>query len=61
ARGSLFLTYLGLYSVGRLFVEALRMDSLMLGPIRVAQLVSGIGVVLAAVWVPLLLKRARPL
>ncbi|MFQ5899255.1 MAG: prolipoprotein diacylglyceryl transferase [Candidatus Methylomirabilia bacterium] len=60
ARGSLFLTYLGCYSVGRLLVEGLRTDSLMLGPtIRVAQLVSGLGIVLALVGVPLLLKRSR--
>lgn len=59
ARGSLFLAYLGLYSVGRLLVESLRTDSLMLGPIRVAQLVSGIGIAVALVGVPVLLKRSR--
>jgi len=59
ARGSLFLAYVGLYSAGRLFVEALRTDSLMLGPIRVAQLVSGIGIAVAVVGLPLLLKRSR--
>lgn len=59
APGALFLTYVGLYSTGRFFTEALRTDSLMLGPIRVAQLVSVLGVALAAVVVPMLLKRAR--
>src|SRR5262249_50263764 len=39
APGALFLTYLGLYSVGRFFTESLRTDALMLGPIRIAQLV----------------------
>ncbi|MCK4261439.1 MAG: prolipoprotein diacylglyceryl transferase [Halanaerobiales bacterium] len=39
-RGEIFLTYLSLYSLGRFFIEGLRTDSLMLGPIRVAQLVS---------------------
>lgn len=43
--GIVFFTYLGLYSIGRFFIEGLRTDSLMLGPIRVAQLVSLCGVV----------------
>lgn len=38
--GEIFLIYLVLYSIGRFFIEGLRTDSLMLGPIRVAQLVS---------------------
>jgi len=39
-KGEVALLYLGLYSVGRFVVEGMRTDSLMLGPIRVAQLVS---------------------
>ncbi len=57
ARGSLFLLYLGAYSVGRLLIEGLRTDSLMLGPIRVAQLASGLGIALALVGIPLLWRR----
>ncbi|NLY67493.1 MAG: prolipoprotein diacylglyceryl transferase [Tissierellia bacterium] len=38
--GEVFLIYLILYSSVRFFVEGLRIDSLMLGPVRVAQLVS---------------------
>jgi len=38
--GTLALSYLGLYSIGRFFVEGLRIDSLMLGPLRAAQVVS---------------------
>lgn len=38
--GCVFFSYLALYSVGRFFIEGLRTDSLMLGPIRMAQLVS---------------------
>ncbi|MCK8828578.1 prolipoprotein diacylglyceryl transferase [Natroniella acetigena] len=38
--GELFLSYLGLYSLGRFFIEEMRTDSLMLGPFRVAQLIS---------------------
>jgi phosphatidylglycerol:prolipoprotein diacylglycerol transferase len=60
APACLFWIYVGFYSVGRLVVEGLRTDSLMLGSIRVAQLASGIGIVLAIVMVPVLLKRSRP-
>ncbi|HHW99463.1 MAG TPA: prolipoprotein diacylglyceryl transferase [Firmicutes bacterium] len=38
--GELVLWYFLLYSVGRFFIEGLRTDSLMLGPFRVAQLLS---------------------
>jgi len=38
--GEVALLYLILYSAGRFLIEGLRTDSLMLGPIRVAQLVS---------------------
>lgn len=38
--GEIALLYLSLYSLGRFFIEGLRTDSLMFGPIRVAQLVS---------------------
>lgn len=39
-KGNIFLLYLILYSIGRFFVEGLRTDSLMLGNIRVARLIS---------------------
>jgi len=39
-QGQILLCYLTLYSAGRYFIEGLRTDSLMLGPVRVAQLVS---------------------
>lgn len=38
--GEIFLSYLVLYSFGRFFVEGFRTDSLMLGPLRVAQVLS---------------------
>jgi phosphatidylglycerol:prolipoprotein diacylglycerol transferase len=38
--GEISALYLILYSLGRIFIEGLRMDSLMAGPIRVAQLIS---------------------
>lgn len=44
--GEVFLLYLILYSSIRFLVEGLRIDSLMMGPIRVAQLVSVIGILI---------------
>lgn len=59
APGALFLVYLGLYSVGRFFTEGLRTDPLLLGAVRVAQVVSVLGVALAAIGVPMLVRRRR--
>jgi len=59
APGALFLTYLGLYSLGRFFTEGLRTDALMLGPLRVAQVVSVVGLTTAVIGVPLMLRRSR--
>lgn len=39
-RGELFLSYVISYSIGRFFVESMRTDSLYIGEIRVAQLIS---------------------
>lgn len=47
--GSLFYIYLLLYSVGRFFIEGLRTDSLMLGSIRVAQLISLLLIILCLI------------
>ncbi len=38
--GEIFLLYGILYSVGRFFIEGLRTDSLMIGPLRTAQVIS---------------------
>lgn len=46
--GITFFSYITLYSLGRFFIEGLRTDSLMLGPIRVAQLVSLSGFMLGS-------------
>lgn len=43
-RGSLFLIYAIAYSCGRFWIEGLRTDSLMFGPLRMAQLVSLLGI-----------------
>ncbi len=39
-RGEVFLLYVALYSFARFFIEGLRTDSLMVGPMRVAQIIS---------------------
>ncbi|HSB43238.1 MAG TPA: prolipoprotein diacylglyceryl transferase [Methylomirabilota bacterium] len=57
APGALFLAYVGLYSLGRLFTEGLRTDPLMLGSLRVAQLASLLFMALALVGIPVLLRR----
>ncbi|MGB3401571.1 MAG: prolipoprotein diacylglyceryl transferase [Microcoleaceae cyanobacterium] len=44
--GTIFLVYMLVYSSGRIWIEALRMDSLMFGPLRIAQIVSLIGIAL---------------
>ncbi|MEC4817499.1 MAG: prolipoprotein diacylglyceryl transferase [Scytonema sp. PMC 1069.18] len=43
--GTVSLVYMVGYSLGRFWIEGLRTDSLMLGPLRVAQLVSLAGIV----------------
>ena len=43
--GTLFLVYMAAYSTGRIWIEGLRTDSLMLGPLRIAQVVSLTGIV----------------
>jgi len=45
--GALFFAYVGLYSIGRFAIEALRLDSFWLGSVRVPQLASLIGVAVA--------------
>ncbi|MGL5346374.1 MAG: prolipoprotein diacylglyceryl transferase [Peptostreptococcaceae bacterium] len=43
--GQIIVWYVGLYSLGRFFIEGLRTDSLMLGPLRMAQVISLTGVI----------------
>ena len=50
--GIVFFTYIGMYSIGRFFIEGLRTDSLMFGPLRIAQLVSLCGIV---IWIGFLI------
>ncbi|MBI4571874.1 MAG: prolipoprotein diacylglyceryl transferase [candidate division NC10 bacterium] len=55
--GALTLCYLGLYSMGRFFVEGLRIDSLMLGSLRAAQVVSFLLVVASGLGLLLVARR----
>lgn len=51
-RGEMFLTYIIWYSVGRFFIEGLRTDSLMIGDLRMAQLISIALIVFAVIaWI----------
>ncbi|MGV8145132.1 MAG: prolipoprotein diacylglyceryl transferase [Alkaliphilus sp.] len=56
--GQIFLLYIGMYSFARFFIEALRIDSLMFGSFRVAQLVS-ILTILGAIGTGVYLKKRR--
>ena len=60
--GTLALIYLPAYSLGRLWIEGLRTDSLMLGSLRVAQVISliGIGLGLAGLAWMYVAKRSLP-
>lgn len=59
--GTLFMIYLVAYSLGRFWIEGLRTDSLMLGPLRIAQVVSLSGIVLGLAGLAWLYLRKRPL
>jgi phosphatidylglycerol:prolipoprotein diacylglycerol transferase len=60
--GTLIFAYLILYSLGRVWIEGFRTDSLMVGPLRVAQIISLIEIALGTVglvWI-YRLKRSLP-
>ena len=61
-RGTLLLVYAIAYSTGRFWIEALRTDSLMFGPLKMAQMVSLVGIILGGAgltWL-YLLRRTLP-
>lgn len=60
-RGTLFLVYAIAYSIGRFWIEALRTDSLMVGPLKMAQMVSLVGIVFGSVGLIWLYLLRRPL
>ena len=55
--GAVFFSYIGLYSVGRFFIEAVRLDSFWIGPFRVGQIASVAGVLVAAAGIRWALRR----
>jgi phosphatidylglycerol:prolipoprotein diacylglycerol transferase len=55
-KGTVIAAYVGLYSLGRFFIEGLRTDSLMFGNIRVAQLVSLLGISICIIGMVLIYK-----
>lgn len=58
--GEIFLLYSAWYGLGRFVIEGLRTDSLMIGYIRVSQLLAGIIVVVSlAIWLLVLSKIRR--
>ncbi|NET00762.1 MAG: prolipoprotein diacylglyceryl transferase [Sphaerospermopsis sp. SIO1G2] len=59
--GTLFLVYWVAYSLGRFWIEGLRTDSLMLGPLRIAQIVSLAGITLGLAGLAWLYFLKRPL
>ncbi|AFY31277.1 prolipoprotein diacylglyceryl transferase [Calothrix sp. PCC 7507] len=59
--GTLFLVYLATYSLGRVWIEGFRTDSLMLGPLRIAQFVSLTGILLGLAGLAWLYLAKRPL
>ncbi|MBW4560189.1 MAG: prolipoprotein diacylglyceryl transferase [Mojavia pulchra JT2-VF2] len=59
--GTLFLVYFAAYSLGRLWIEGFRTDSLMLGPLRIAQVVSLIGILVGLAGLAWLYIAQRPL
>ncbi|HSM82836.1 MAG TPA: prolipoprotein diacylglyceryl transferase [Nodosilinea sp.] len=59
--GTIFLVYFAAYSLGRLWIEGLRLDSLMLGPLKMAQVVSLGGIALGLGGLLWLYQLKRPL
>ncbi|MDJ0690147.1 MAG: prolipoprotein diacylglyceryl transferase [Xenococcaceae cyanobacterium MO_188.B32] len=58
--GTMTLTYFIVYSLGRFWIEGLRTDSLMLGPLRMAQVISLVIIslgVLGLIWLYILKRR----
>ena len=57
--GQLAITYLILYSIGRFFIEGLRTDSLMIGPLRMAQVISLTTIIVCLILHKILSKKKK--
>ncbi|MBE5906395.1 MAG: prolipoprotein diacylglyceryl transferase [Lachnospiraceae bacterium] len=56
--GEIFMLYMGGYALGRLWIEGIRTDQLMIGSVPVSQLLSGI-LVIAVVAVDIFIRKKR--
>ena len=57
--GEVTVLYIIAYSIGRFFVEGLRTDSLMLGPLRMAQVISLVGIIVATIIHVYFIKKSK--
>ena len=57
--GQIFIMYIGWYGLGRFFIEGLRVDSLVVGNVRISQLVAGICVVVSVILLLVIGGRVR--
>lgn len=57
--GVVALAYIGLYSLGRFFIEGLRTDSLMIGGLRMAQVISLVGIAICVVGIGIIYYRKK--
>lgn len=57
--GVVFLSYLGLYSLGRFFIEGLRTDSLMIGGLRMAQVISLVGIAICIIGIIIIYRNKK--
>ena len=57
--GQLAISYIILYSIGRFFIEGLRTDSLMIGPLRMAQVISLVAIIICLLLHKKLSKKAK--
>ena len=57
--GQIFIMYIGWYGLGRFFIEGLRVDSLVIGNMRISQLIAGICVVVSVILLLVIGGRVR--
>ena len=57
--GQILVNYIILYSIGRFFIEGLRTDSLMLGPLKMAQVISLVCIIVGVILNYILSRKAK--
>lgn len=58
-RGIVIFSYIALYSLGRLFIEGMRTDSLMIMGFRAAQIVSLLGIIIGIIGIIIIKRRKK--